>query len=293
MINLALTLVVFGCMWVASWTLISQFWEFPDAKAEQAVMGKRKAGGFNAALQNALVMPLAKRIERFIKLEEYHQEHFQQTLSTAGIDSTVERYTANALANSITLFCFIAPFSIAVSPVLLIIGIAIAVLTYKTKIGEPQKIVAEKRFRIELELPHFAATISQQLAYTRDVVQIFASYRKVCSKEFESEIVKTLADMKTGNQEAALRSFESRMGSYKLSEVVRGLIGVLNGNNQIVHFEILTNDLMKAENEELRREAIKRQDKLSPNIMLLFLCMAVMLLMAVGQATYFSMKAIF
>lgn len=41
-----------------------------------------------------------------------------------------------------------------------------------------------------------------------------------------------IADMKTGNYENALIHFETRIGSPMLSDVIRGLIGVLRGDDQ-------------------------------------------------------------
>lgn len=268
---------------LSGYFILHQFVTLPSAKTEKVILNLGKPKGFNASLEMSLVIPFANKIEPFLRLEEYQRDVLQQTLHTAGIQSSAEKYTAAAIGYGVLIFLFCLPLAVLISPVLFLAGLAAGFFAYKGRIGAAQKLVTEKRLRIEAELPRFSSTIHEQLSTTRDVVKIFETYRKICPRDFEEEITKTLADMKTGNHEAALRNFENRMGSYKLSEVVRGLIGVLNGNNQIMHFEILTNDLIKSENEALRREAQKRPGKLMPDEILMFGGLLLMLCVAIGQ----------
>lgn len=271
--------------------IFSQFVTFPSSKAEKVILNAGKKKTLKASMETSFLIPLANKIEPHIKLEEYRREALQLTLNTAGLSLSAEKYTANAIAYGFLYFSMLLPMGILLSPVFFLAALILGFMCYKQRMDSAQKMVTEKRRQIESELPHFASTIHEQLNVTRDVMKIFESYRKICSKEFEEEITKTLADMKTGNQEKALRNFENRMGSFKLSEVIRGLIGVLGGNNQIIHFEILTNDLIKSENEELRREAIKRPDKLKLNEFILLGCFLLMLGVAIGLQVYGSIKS--
>ncbi|MEG0273147.1 MAG: hypothetical protein RR622_07940 [Hydrogenoanaerobacterium sp.] len=263
--------------WISCCCIFHQFVAYSSFKADKIILSGGKKKSFNTSVEIAVLLPVAKKIKLILRLEEYKKDFLQQELTTAGINTSPEQYMANAIAYSLVLFVLTLPLAVVFSPVLLIASFILAVFSYNQKMNAAHKIVSEKRAKIEAELPMFSSTIAEQLTTTRDIVKIFETYRKVCPKEFEEEITKTLADMKTGNHEAALRNFENRMGSYKLSEVVRGLIGVLNGNNQIMHFEILTNDLLKAEYEELRRKTQMLPEKLKPDEIYLFLGLAFML----------------
>lgn len=94
----------------------------------------------------------------------------------------------------------------------------------------------------------------------------------------------TIADMKTGNYENALRNLEMRVPSIGLSEIIRGLLAVMRGDNQQSYFEMLEHDLTVKGKEELKRIAIKRPEKLKPVtavLVLSFLAMYVYVLITV------------
>jgi len=82
-------------------------------------------------------------------------------------------------------------------------------------------------------------TVGQSLENDRDVLKILTSYRRVAGKDFGAELDQTIADMKTGNYENALIRFETRIGSPMLSDVIRGLIGVLRGDDQRMYFKMI------------------------------------------------------
>ena len=69
----------------------------------------------------------------------------------------------------------------------------------------------------------------------------------VAGKDFGAELDQTIADMKTGNYENALIHFETRIGSPMLSDVIRGLIGVLRGDDQRMYFKMICFDMRQIE----------------------------------------------
>ena len=70
--------------------------------------------------------------------------------------------------------------------------------------------------------------------------------------------------MKTGNYETALRNLEQRIPSMGLSEIIRGLLAVMRGDDQRGYFEMLTHDLTVKAKEDLKRAALKRPEKIKP-----------------------------
>ena len=59
--------------------------------------------------------------------------------------------------------------------------------------------------------------------------------------------------MKSGSHEAALTRFESRVGISSLSEVIRGLIGVLRGDDGVIYFQMLSHDLKQKNFNDSKR----------------------------------------
>ena len=74
------------------------------------------------------------------------------------------------------------------------------------------------------------STIEQELKNSRDVLSIVENYKKNAGEEFSNELEILAADMRSSSYEAALTRFEARINSPMLSDVVRGLIGVLRGD---------------------------------------------------------------
>lgn len=61
-------------------------------------------------------------------------------------------------------------------------------------------------------------------------------FRMNAGESLSGELDILIADMRSSNYEAALTRFESRINSPMLSDVVRGLIGVLRGDDSAVVF---------------------------------------------------------
>jgi len=86
------------------------------------------------------------------------------------------------------------------------------------------------------------------------------------------ELEITTGDMKTGNIESALRRFETRINSSMLSDVIRGLVGVVSGNQNVVYFEMLSHDFKALEIQKLKAEVMKRPSKIKKYSMMLLGC---------------------
>ena len=79
--------------------------------------------------------------------------------------------------------------------------------------------------------------------------------------------------------EAALTRFEARLNSPQLSDVVRGLIGVLRGDDGAVYFQMLTHDFKQTELQRLKAKAAKIPPKIRVYSFAMLMCFL---------ATYFA-----
>ena len=91
-------------------------------------------------------------------------------------------------------------------------------------------MLKEKREQIEEELYRFVSTITQELKNSRDVLSMLEHYKENAGAAFRKELDIVCADMRSSSYEAALTRFEARLNSPQLSDVVRGLIGVLRAD---------------------------------------------------------------
>ena len=145
---------------------------------------------------------------------------------------------------------------------------------------------------MEKEIPRFALSIGQSLENDRDVLKILTSYRRIAGKEFGAELDQTIADMKTGNYEQALLHLEARVDSPLLSDVTRGLIGVLRGDDQRMYFQMITFDMRQIEQNDLKKEASKRPRMIQRYSMMMLLCI-IMIYMVVLCIEVFDSLGVF
>ena len=154
------------------------------------------------------------------------------------------------------------------APVILFLGIAV----YFKEIRRADERLGEKRGEVEAELPRFVATITQELAASRDVLSMVESYKRNAGQTFAAELDILTADMRSGSYEAALTRFEARFNSPLLSDIIRGLIGVLRGDNGVAYFQMLSHDMKQLELQRLKAQAMKIPPKIRVFSFLMLMC---------------------
>jgi len=220
------------------------------------------------------LMDLAVFLSPYIHLLPFKREQLKEQLSAAGMDLTPETYTAFAYVKTASLI--LAGMAFLVIPKLGMIPcvffIILGINSYFVESSRVEVRLRNRKVNIEKELPRLANTIRQELKYTRDIVRILENYGRNAGKVMQEEINITVADMKSGNYEMALNRFEARVSSVTLSQIIRGLLGVLRGDDGVFYFEMLSHDLRKLETQQLRMEAVKQPEKIGKYSMYLFLC---------------------
>lgn len=108
-------------------------------------------------------------------------------------------------------------------------------------------------------------------------------YQKICGPALKKEIERTLNDMRTGNPENAVNNLSGRVNSGPFTQLTQGLVGLLRGDDQKSYFQMITHDYMSNQKEHINKELLKRSGKLIINNVLMFLCMIVMFMVAIGH----------
>ena len=99
--------------------------------------------------------------------------------------------------------------------------------------------------------------------------------------------------MRSGSYEAALTRFEARLNSPMLSDVVRGLIGVLRGDDSAAYFQLLNHDFKQLELQRLKKEAQKIPPKIRIFSFLMLLCFLMTYLAIIGYEILTSLGSMF
>ncbi|MDL2233851.1 secretion protein F [Ruminococcaceae bacterium OttesenSCG-928-L11] len=226
---------------------------------------------------DALILELSSRLSRFIPMDKYKRRRTEATLKSAGIKLTPETFMARAIVKAALVLLGIIP-AMLIFPIVVPVVVFLAITVFFKEIKSADEALKKKRDEIEYELPRFVSTISQSLKSSRDVLSILEKYRQGAGSEMRSELDITIADMQSGNLETALVRFESRMGSAMLSDVVRGLVSVLRGDNGVAFFELLAHDFKQLEIQRLKLIAMKRPGKIRKYSFYLLACFMLMYL---------------
>lgn len=235
---------------------------------------------------------LAMWLSKHIRINEYKRMQLLTDLKSAGISLSPEMHIANSIVKSLVVGIFAIP-TFFIFPLLTPVIIAIAVLMYfKASKGVADKI-KEKRKSIEYELPRFVSSIDKTLNHNRDVLYIIDSYKEPAGRELKGELEITAADMRSGNYEAALTRLESRVGSTMLSDVTRGLIGVLRGDETAAYWSSLVVKFSDYQRQLLKQQAQKIPSKVKRLSMCLLFCFMLIYVVVIGMEIVNSIGILF
>ena len=275
----------------ALYYLTCAFADVPTRKTTRMMLLAQRQGKRRENIFDVYAAKVSSKIAPYVRLDKMKRASLERTLKIAGNSLTPECYVAKAwvIAGTVALcavpMAFLIPLMV---PVLIGVAVALWFSTYYTAFD----YVKKRRKRIEKEIPRFALSIGQSLENDRDVLKILTSYRRIAGKEFGAELDQTIADMKTGNYEQALLHLEARVDSPLLSDVTRGLIGVLRGDDQRMYFQMITFDMRQIEQNELKKEAAKRPRLIQRYSMMMLLCI-IMIYMVVLCVEVFDSLGVF
>ena len=247
--------------------------KIPSLKTSKAVMTAGREDKKISKTIDTLLVETAGRIGKIFRMDKYKRNRLEKTLRSAGIKMTPEAFTVYAMLKALGICLLVVPCSF-LFPLVIPLIVILAVAVYFKEIGKADEAMREKRGAIEKELPRFVATVEQELKTSRDILSIMENYKKHAGVHFSYELDVTCADMRSSSYEAALTRFEARIGSSQLSDVVRGLVSVIRGDDSAVYFKMLAHDFKLIELQRLKAEAQKIPPKIrvfSFGMLMLFL----------------------
>lgn len=269
--SVLLLLLFGGFLFLGMFFLAADLLKVPYMKTEKALLDTVRKNKKGSAALDAFMLQGAMKLSHVIRMDEYRKSRMKNVLKATGIKMTPEVYQAYALTKAGLLLVGIIPCLIFF-PLLTPIVVFLAVMVYFKEIQRADEMLKSKRKSIEDELPRFVANLEQELQNNRDVLSMVENFRKNAGAEFGEELGVLVADMRSSSYEAVLTRFEARLNSPMLSDVVRGLVGVLRGDNSVVYFQMLAHDFKQLELQKLKSEAQKIPPKIRVFSFLMLMC---------------------
>lgn len=267
-------LILFGIfLGLGLFFLLANALKIPYLKTSKAVMNTSRNDKKLSKSIEAILLGIAAKLGKIIPMDKYKKSRLESTLKSAGIKMTPETFTALAFVKAFCIAGLAIPCSF-IFPLVIPFVIILAVAVYFRETGKADEKMREKREAIEQELPRFVATVEQELKTSRDVLSIMENFKKHAGVHLAYELDVTCADMRSSSYEAALTRFEARIGSSQLSDVVRGLVSVIRGDDSAVYFKMLAHDFKLIELQRLKAKATKIPPKIrifSFGMLMLFL----------------------
>ncbi len=290
---MTIAILLFGVLLAAGLFFIaSDFLRLPSFAAEKAMLAAVKRTGAKPKSTDALLQNAAIRLSRHIRIDEYKYSRMKNILSAAGLNVTPELFTALAIVKAAAVALGVIP-SLVLLPLLSPVILFLAILVYFKESRRADEALSAKRSKIEQELPRFVATITQALKSSRDVLSILENYKKNAGTEFASELDILTADMRSSSYEAALTRFEARFNSPMLSDITRGLIGVLRGDDGGMYFQMLSHDMKQLELQRLKAQAMKIPPKIRVFSFLMLMCFLLTYMAIIAYQIIISLGGMF
>lgn len=260
--------ILFG---IGIFLICADLFRIPYIKTSKAVVNLSKRQKRKTRSIELWLKGFAEWLAKRLKLNEYKRIQLASDLQTAELTISPELHTANALVKAGICALLAVPF-IFIFPLVVPVLAALSVAMYVKEAKGVQERIKAKRTAIEYELPRLVFVIEKSLTHTRDVLSMLDTYREGAGAELKSEISITVADMRSGNYESALTRLEARVGSSMLSDVVRGLISILRGDDTVLYWSALTVKFTDIQRQLLRQQAMKVPGKVKRLSMALLFC---------------------
>ena len=272
--------------------VLADVYKIPYYKTSKAVESLSKRQKEKKSSLDIWLSGLAEWLSKHLKLNEFKRAQLEADLKTAQMDITPEMFKANCIVKA----CLIGVFAIPVAfifPLLVPVVLFLAVFLYRMESKSVGKRIRAKREKIEYELPRLVSNIEKTLAHNRDVLYMLESYAPNAGPELKHELDITVADMKSGNYEGAITRLESRVGSSMMSDVCRGLISILRGDDNRMYWATLALKFNDTARQQLRLRAQKVPKKVKRLSMCLLICFMLIYVVVILEQIMSSIGVLF
>ncbi|MCR5694364.1 MAG: secretion protein F [Clostridia bacterium] len=272
--------------------VLADVYRIPYFKTSRAVESLSKKQKDKTSGLNLFLSGIAERIAKHLKLNEFKRAQLEADLKTAQMDISPEMFKANAIVKAGIIGVFAIPVGF-ILPLFVPVILFLAVFLYRMESKSVSKRIRAKRERIEYELPRLVSNIEKTLAHNRDVLYMLESYVQNAGPELKNELEITVADMKSGNYEGAITRLESRVGSSMMSDVCRGLIGILRGDDNRMYWASLSLKFNDTARQQLRLRAQKVPRKVKRLSMCLLICFMLIYVVVILEQIMTSIGVLF
>lgn len=276
----------------ALYFILADVYEVPFYQTSKAVESLAKQQSEKTSGLDIWLHGIAVWLSKKIRMNEFKRDQLESDLRTAQMDITPEMYKANAVVKAMLIGILAVPVAF-IFPLGAPVVLFLAVFLYNREVKAVGRRIKAKREKIEYELPRLVFTIEKTLKHNRDVLYMLESYTDNAGPELAHELKITTADMRSGNYEAAITRLEARVGSGMMSDICRGLIGILRGDDTAMYWASLSVKFNDVQRQQLRMQAQKVPRKVKRLSMCLLVCFMLIYVVVILEQIMSSIGVLF
>ncbi len=267
---------------IAAYFILADIYRIPYMRTSKAVNNLAKQQKEKTSSLDVWLSNIASFIAKKIHLNEFKRMQLESDLRTAQMNISPEMFMANAIVKSLIVGIFAIPM-LFIFPILSPVILFLAFILYRMNMKGIANRIKAKRAKIEYELPRLVFKIEKSISHNKDVLGMLKSFAPHACPELKHELDITVADMRSGNLEVAITRLESRVGSPLMSDVCRGLIALVRGDDNTVYWSSLSMKFADIQRQQLRLEAQKipkKTKKLSMSLLVCFMLIYVVVIIS-------------
>lgn len=256
---------------------------FTAARAFTVKKDKRACGN--------LLEDIVKKLGPHLPMDAVKENELQKLLDAACIQEAPRIYLTRIYVKS-ALTLLLIPVALPLHPIVCVLPLVLCWFVYNHAMEALKKSGDKRKNEIEKEMPRFVSYMANALKTERNIISCMDIYRANYQTPLTGELAITTADMRTGNAEAALQRLERRVNSPHVSQLVRGLLSSMRGNDMSTYFENLSYELTNVWEQRLRAQALRKEPQISRMSYILF-GLSLLTVAVVLGVSLFSASSIF
>lgn len=245
----------------ALYQILAFFLKTPPLKQSLMIMRNRTNGNSGSKKTVSLIGNISKSLADYIPLSIAKEIRYSRMLQNVSAE-TPKEFVARIVVTCI-IIAVLAILAAIITPWLAILPLVASAIAAFI-IFEDAKDKAKKQHQAaEQSIPNFVEMFTHSVKTNRNVLSIFDTYiQNYECTPLSVELMRTVADMRTGDPDIALKRFEHRMNNPLLSQLVRGILATMRGEDMTAYF----NDLVRKVNEVRKKLLTQKALKVVPKI---------------------------
>lgn len=249
-------LILFGAVFLYS--IFSIILKVPSFKTSRAFKQDSEKSGLLTDLVDKLTQKLAPKI----KLSIVKKNKLEKMLAVASSTKSPEELTAKAYITALLPSGLIFIFAF-VEPIFCLLPVVLSFYLYRREFNLINEAGEKRQRNIETETLKFVMYMANALKTEKNIMTCIESYKMNFNTPLTEELTVTVAEMKIGNYEKALKNMEMRNNSSSISRLTRGLLSAMKGDEMTLYFENLGYELSNEWEQSLKRQALLKKPQIT------------------------------